>query len=158
VPPLLQATDGNFYGTTYSAGAFGDGTVFQITTNGVLTTLHSFSGADGANPWAGLVQGRDGNLYGTTYQGGTDDGGVVFRVVIPPGLISYAQSGNSISLTWSAVPGQTYQVQYATDLRQGNWQSLISAITATRPNIAVSDSVGPDTERFYRIVMMPQAW
>ena len=68
VPPLMQATDGNLYGTTYSGGAFGDGTVFQITTNGVLTILHSFSGADGANPWAGLVQGRDGNLYGTTYQ------------------------------------------------------------------------------------------
>jgi len=130
----------------------------EITTNGVLTTLHSFSGADGTNPWAGLVQGRDGNLYGTTYGGGTDGGGTVFRLVIPPSLLSYAQTGSSISITWSAVPGQTYQIQYSANLSQLNWNSLISAVTATDPTITVSDSVGPDAQRFYRIVMFPQAW
>src|ERR1019366_6529104 len=73
---LVQATDGNFYGTTGDRGAsgncppFGCGTVFKITPGGTLTTLHSFDGTDGAYPSAGLVQATDGNFYGTTEGGG----------------------------------------------------------------------------------------
>ena len=65
---LVQGSDGYFYGTTYGGGTNGGyGTVFKISTNGVLTTLYSFTGAnDGAYPQAGLVQGSDGNFYGTT--------------------------------------------------------------------------------------------
>jgi len=74
---LIQASDGNLYGVAPSGGTFGDGTVFQISTNGLLAVLHSFQGSDGANPF-GLMQGRDGNLYGTTYNGGTDGGGTVY--------------------------------------------------------------------------------
>ncbi len=66
---LIQATDGNFYGTTFQCGAHGYGTVFQITPGGGLTTLHSFDGTDGAAPTSGLVQAADGNLYGTTRYG-----------------------------------------------------------------------------------------
>jgi uncharacterized repeat protein (TIGR03803 family) len=71
---LVQATNGNLYGTTVYGGANGDGTVFKITPGGTLTTLYSFcarSGcADGENPYAALVQATDGNFYGTTYRGG----------------------------------------------------------------------------------------
>ena len=66
----MQATDGNFYGTTAAGGANGNGTVFKITPSGTLTTLHSFDGTDGSNPIAGLVQATDGNFYGTTATGG----------------------------------------------------------------------------------------
>jgi uncharacterized repeat protein (TIGR03803 family) len=63
---LVQGSDGNLYGTTSGGGTNGYGTVFQIGTNMVLTTLYSFAGAsDGGNPHAGLVQGSDGTLYGT---------------------------------------------------------------------------------------------
>jgi uncharacterized repeat protein (TIGR03803 family) len=71
---LVQGTDGNFYGTTRQGGYLGCytgcGTVFQITPSGTLTTLHTFDGTDGSDPYAGLVQGTDGNFYGTTSQGG----------------------------------------------------------------------------------------
>jgi uncharacterized repeat protein (TIGR03803 family) len=71
---LLQATDGNFYGTTTQRGAIISGTVFKITPKGMLTTLYNFCSktncTDGADPWAGLVQGTDGNFYGTTAEGG----------------------------------------------------------------------------------------
>lgn len=63
---LVQATDGNLYGTTYNGGASGYGTVFKITPNGILTMLHSFNIADGANPGSNLIQASDGNLWGTT--------------------------------------------------------------------------------------------
>jgi uncharacterized protein (TIGR03437 family) len=62
---LIQAADGNFYGTTYMGGASGEGTVFKVTAGGTLTTLYSFP-AGGLGPTAALVQGADGNFYGTT--------------------------------------------------------------------------------------------
>jgi uncharacterized repeat protein (TIGR03803 family) len=77
---LVAASDGNLYGTTFLGGANNDGTVFKITTAGVLTTLHSFSGTDGANPLGGITQGSDGNLYGTTAAGGTNNDGTVFKI------------------------------------------------------------------------------
>jgi len=66
--PLIQASDGNLYGTTsyWGASPSGDGTVFKLTPAGVLTTLHSFHGTDGRNPVGALVEGSDGNFYGTT--------------------------------------------------------------------------------------------
>jgi uncharacterized repeat protein (TIGR03803 family) len=72
--PLIQATDGSFYGTTEEFGINGGGTVFKITHGGALTTLYSFCAlsncADGNEPSAGLVEGTDGNFYGTTDWGG----------------------------------------------------------------------------------------
>ncbi|HEV2381124.1 MAG TPA: choice-of-anchor tandem repeat GloVer-containing protein [Terriglobia bacterium] len=72
---LIQATDGNFYGTTWA------GTIFRITPDGTLGTLDTFDGSDGANPYAPLIQATDGNLYGTTNEGGLGVG-TVFRVTL----------------------------------------------------------------------------
>jgi uncharacterized repeat protein (TIGR03803 family) len=73
---LVQATDGNFYGTTYAGGVYsskcslgGCGTVFQITPAGTLTTLHYFDVTDGGNP-GGLLQFTNGSFYGGTAAGG----------------------------------------------------------------------------------------
>ena len=67
VSALVQGTDGNFYGTTTSGGASGDGTVFRITPAGGMTRLASLSyTATGASPWGKMAFGPDGNLYGTT--------------------------------------------------------------------------------------------
>ena len=78
---LVQASDGNLYGTTAGGGTSGLGTIFQMTTDGTLSLLHSFSGGnDGANPEAGLVQASDGKLYGTTQIDGTGGNGTVFQI------------------------------------------------------------------------------
>jgi uncharacterized repeat protein (TIGR03803 family) len=76
----VLGTDGNFYGTTSFGGPNNSGTVFKIKPGGALTTLHTFSGADGANPWTGLIQATDGNFYGTTSAGGANGGGTVFKI------------------------------------------------------------------------------
>jgi uncharacterized repeat protein (TIGR03803 family) len=82
--PIIQAADGNLYGTTYTGGAAenGEGNIFKLTTAGVLTTLHNFGtqSIDGAYPVGGLVQGTDGNLYGVTPQGGKYGYGVIFKI------------------------------------------------------------------------------
>jgi len=97
VGSLIQAADGNLYGTTEFGGADGDGTVFQITTNGVLTTLYSFTGGlDGEDPMAGLVQAPDGVLYGTTPYGGANYDGTVFKITtngVLTTLYSFAGGG-----------------------------------------------------------------
>lgn len=79
---LALGPDGNFYGTTQNGGTNGFGGVFDISTNGVLTPLYSFTGGnDGANPQAGLVRAVDGNMYGATqYGGGTNNSGTVFKI------------------------------------------------------------------------------
>jgi uncharacterized repeat protein (TIGR03803 family) len=78
---LVQASDGNFYGTT-SGGGYNAGTVFKITPSGTVTTLYRFSGgADGANPNS-LTLGKDGNLYGTADQGGAKGWGTVFKMTL----------------------------------------------------------------------------
>ena len=58
------------------------GTVFRVTTGGILTSLASFTGANGANPYAGLCLGTDGALYGTTINGGIRNGGVFYRITM----------------------------------------------------------------------------
>jgi uncharacterized repeat protein (TIGR03803 family) len=77
---LIQATNGNFYGTTEVGGASGFGTVFKITPSGTLTTLHSFDFTDGSAPYAGLIQAANGNFYGTTQQGGVSGFGTAFKI------------------------------------------------------------------------------
>jgi uncharacterized repeat protein (TIGR03803 family) len=70
---LLQGTDGNFYGITYS-------TVFKMTPSGKLTVLYTFDGTHGAQPSSSLLQGTDGSFYGTTVAGGSSNAGVVFKI------------------------------------------------------------------------------
>ena len=79
---LIQASDGNFYGTTSQAGAYNAGTVFRLGPGGNLVTLATFDGYNGSNPLAPLVQGVDGNLYGTTQNGGASGNGAIFSVNI----------------------------------------------------------------------------
>jgi uncharacterized repeat protein (TIGR03803 family) len=67
---LVQATDGNFYGTTSTGGSLGGGTLFKVTPAGTLTVVHNFSSADasqGADPESNLTQNTNGLLYGDTY-------------------------------------------------------------------------------------------
>jgi len=92
---LVWGATGNLYGTTSAGGTNDCGTVFQMTTNGGLTSLVSFTGTNGAALGVypnGLVRGGDGNFYGTTQMGGTNDissdgDGTIFRVT-PAGALT----------------------------------------------------------------------
>jgi uncharacterized repeat protein (TIGR03803 family) len=93
---VIQASDGNFYGTTLEGGSstgtgecvsgsgstavdVGCGTIFQQMLPAFVYVLHDFDGADGADPGP-LVEGPDGNFYGTALFGGPDSYGTIFRV------------------------------------------------------------------------------
>ena len=81
--PLVQATDGNFYGTTTAGGTGDNGTIFKMTPAGVVTVMHEFIHAsDGSFPTSALIQASDGNLWGTTGDGGFYGAGTIFKMTL----------------------------------------------------------------------------
>ena len=78
---LVQGDDGTLYGTAWRGGGTNDaGAIFKLAPDGTaFTSLHTFSGADGRNPF-GLLWASGGALYGTTCLGGQNDKGVVFKL------------------------------------------------------------------------------
>ena len=77
---LVQATNGDFYGTTEEGGANDAGTVFEISPDGTLKNLWSLGGTFGEQPTAGVIQGTGGNFYGTTEYGGAYGDGTIFKI------------------------------------------------------------------------------
>jgi uncharacterized repeat protein (TIGR03803 family) len=76
--PLLAVGD-KLYGTTVGGGAYGEGTVFELSPSGAERILHSFHDADGAQPYGGLAD-VGGVLYGTASYGGENNEGAVFAI------------------------------------------------------------------------------
>lgn len=80
---LIQATDNNFYGTTYSGGSIGYGTIFKITSAGSFSVIKNLSySSDGALTYSGLTQNTDGNLYGITRGGGSKGAGTIYKLTL----------------------------------------------------------------------------
>jgi len=153
---LTEGSDGNFYGTTYGAYA-GYGSVFSVTPSGAFTNLFFFNSTNGANPVGVLVQSADGNFYGTTSAGGANGLGTVFRlsVPLPPVITTVSLTNGTVTLSWSAVAGQTYQAQYSDDLTTTNWSFLTKPAVATSGVMTATDSDGitSSPHRFYRVVL-----
>jgi uncharacterized repeat protein (TIGR03803 family) len=133
---LIQASDGNLYGTTFQGGATNYGTIFKITTSGAFTSVHSFSAVpDGAHPWGALFQGSDGNLYGTTGGDGASvvDQGTVFRLQLSASAPAYTCTNSTPPVVTfvdsaSAYGGYSY-------LASGSWLEIKALILLIRSAI-----------------------
>jgi uncharacterized repeat protein (TIGR03803 family) len=118
---LIQASDGNLYGTTADGGANGAGTVFKLTPSGTFTTLYNFCSqsncSDGSTTTAGLTQGKDGNLYGTTYEGGLYYSGTLFRITLNGALTTlynFCREGGILCLDGTVPQGGMIQAHDGT--------------------------------------------
>ena len=115
---MVQGTNGDFYGTTFEGGIANRGTVFKITSGGAVTTLFSFAGTNGANPfYGGLTRASDGSFYGNCYIGGASNLGSIFKIThdgvfsnlvplrstngsFPQGWLAQASDGNFYGTTF----------------------------------------------------------
>ena len=80
---VIRDWAGNFYGTTFVGQSDGDsyGVVYKVDAGGHATVLHNFTnGADGGNPYGGVILDWAGNLYGTASGGGASNAGVIFKI------------------------------------------------------------------------------
>ena len=94
---MFEDGSGDLFGTTdpFWAGASGDGTVYEVKAgSGSITTLASFNGTNGEDPYAGVVEDSSGNLFGTTYLGGASNDGTVYEVKAGSGSITTLASFN----------------------------------------------------------------
>ncbi len=154
---LAWGGNGGFYGTAAYGGPVDDGVVFRIQTNGALAALAWFTGSNGVLPLAPLVTGPDGQWYGTTASGGAANEGTVFRFTpfaAPPLIQSVIQSNGMLQLTWSSFQGGIYQPRFTTGLTSAHWSNLGGQLTATGGSLAVTDTIGPDSNRFYQIELL----
>jgi uncharacterized repeat protein (TIGR03803 family) len=139
---LVQATNGNFYGTTSGGGANGDGTVFEITPTGTLTTLHSFDDTDGDEPFGGLVQDTNGSFYGTTEFGGNHNG-TIFSLSVGLGRFVETQTtsgkvGAAVKILGTNLTGATSVTFSGT---AATFTASRSVIITTVPSGATSGTV-----------------
>jgi uncharacterized repeat protein (TIGR03803 family) len=98
-----QGLDGNYYGATASGGANGDGTLYQLTPGGQITTLHSFdyiylgvTNGDGSGPLGPLAHDKAGTFYGATWKGGEAGTGVVFSIT-PSGTFTLVHTFSEVN-------------------------------------------------------------
>jgi uncharacterized repeat protein (TIGR03803 family) len=162
---VIEGTDGNLYGTRSGDQNHPYGLVYSVSPAGDYQTIAAFNLTNGAGPEAGLIQGRDGHFYGTTLGGGAypdTNGfarGTVFRLTVPsavtPRLRPPIKAGPNVDLTWSAIAGRTYAVQYRTNLTQDDWRNLGISVTAADRLAGASDQNAWDPQRFYRVILSP---
>jgi uncharacterized repeat protein (TIGR03803 family) len=156
---LALATDGNFYGLLRNSGSATSlpyGQIFKVTPSGTASTLFSFAPYLGVFPNV-LVQGGDGNFYGAASSSFGGSSQSTFRLSAPlaPVLQATMQAGGALKLGWSAVAGQRYQLQYCSDLGLDQWNNLGIATTATNGTMSAFDSTTVDSQRDYRVTVLP---
>jgi uncharacterized repeat protein (TIGR03803 family) len=152
---ILQATDGNFYGTIGDGEgvtcyfAYGCGTIFELTSAGEYSTLYTFCEelgefcSDGIFP-VGIIQGTDGNFYGATYRGGPSGYGTAFKLATGLGpfiqtVTSSGKAGSSVIVLGNDLTGATSVTFNGTSAAF----TIVSSteITATVPKGATTGAV-----------------
>ena len=81
---------------------------------------------------------------------------VTLTVVLPPSpnIQAFWQANGMLNFTWISVSNLTYQVEYTTNLASTKWINFGPRVTATSGTASASDFIGPDEERFYRVVLL----
>jgi uncharacterized repeat protein (TIGR03803 family) len=158
---LLQASDGNFYGSTQNGGTNGDaGTIFTMTPQGAITSLYSFSGKGATvGPISDLVQAANGSFYGCALNGGAYSNGYIFRFTIPSAILPKIQMGiqpgNIHTLSWIPLPMRSYQVQTTSNLNLTGWQNLGAPIRATNSILTTPVATNSTSYLLYRVALLP---
>lgn len=136
-------------------------TVRKISTNGVVTTISGQPGTTGSTDGRN-GQGRYFNPYGLAFNPNglllvADTYNESIRQVLVPfqETLQLTAHPATVTLTWTAVVGQKYQVQVSGNLA-GSWTNLSPVLTATTQTLTQTDVLNPaQTQRHYRVVWWP---
>jgi uncharacterized repeat protein (TIGR03803 family) len=154
---LMLASDGNFYGLTSGGGLFNNGVIFQMTPNGTVTTVHSFTDSEGDAPVGGLVEGQDGRLYGVTSGPFTHNPTLFKLALIPAAPIALQPTSmtNEVTLTWQPVKSATtYSIYQGTTPGAEAGTAVLAQITATSATIS---GLHGDTIYYFRVTATNEA-
>jgi len=147
----LTVSGQTLYGTTSSGGAYTNGTLFAINTDGSgFTNLYNFTGGgDGASPQTDLI--LSGNtLYGTAASGGSSGNGTVFSFTFSRPQLNITRSGTNVILTWSA-SASGYNLEFATNLvSSAVWNTNLPGPVILNGLNTVTNAIGPSS-KFYRL-------
>jgi len=149
---LIQGNDGNLYGTTTGAAAYNHGTIFRMTLDGQLATLHNFCSqpncTDGVGAIAPLLQASDGNFYSTTANGGTGGKplGTVYRMT-PSGVFT-------VLYNFCSQPNCTDGGNPQTGLMQASDGNLYG--TAESPGVAYRITLDGSYQVVYTFCSLPK--
>jgi hypothetical protein len=145
------------------AGGFGGGKIQYYRYAWDQSPTHNFD--DSEMQWSSGTIGTVPTLGGTWYlhlkgYNGADVGYgtydyAIVATQIQPQILSISAAGGVVSLTWSAISGSTYRVQYRVDLVASNWADLPPDVQATNNTASAVDGAGAIGQRFYRVVLLP---
>jgi hypothetical protein len=132
----------NLYGSASLPQVVGSGTndmPFNQTISGLVpgSTYH----------FRIVSTSKSGTSYGSDLTFTTDTRPLAVQAV--------TQTNGMITFSWSSITGNMYQLQYSTDLGSTNWIDLGGPVTATDISVSLSDVIGTDSQRFYRIELLP---
>ena len=85
----------------------------------------------------------------------SDTGSFTITVVSRPMIESLTLSNGVAAITWTAITGQTYRLQYIESFAETNWSGLSPDITASGTSAGQSDLSGLAGQRFYRVAVVP---
>ena len=142
----------------------GDTAYFSLDGTKLLARFNQNSGGDFGDWWtAGSHSPQVQDAFATS--GATPNlnselvalDAIGYSLLPPPtpAIQNVAVTAGAVHLTWSALAGLSYQVQYTTNPVSTNWNNLGSPIVATNITASASDSVGASARRFYRILSLP---
>jgi uncharacterized repeat protein (TIGR03803 family) len=137
IGPLVQLSDGNFYGVADNGGTSSAGFVFKMTPAGAVSTLYNFAGyPESAYPITGLTLGSDGQLYGVS-GGGTFDAGTIYRIS-PSGQYSLLYNFPTYADTLAPLAQHTNGTFYGVSVNGGanNFGMMYSLNVNLKPFIA----------------------
>jgi hypothetical protein len=127
-----------------------------ISTNGVIAWTPVVAQVPSTNVFTTVATDYDPQAVNGTHLSATNSFSVTLTVPpAPPQILSINVHGGAATITWSAIAGSNYMLQYATNFHSLSWSNVPPVITASGTNAQATNNFGSSLQRFYRVLLLP---